>query len=143
VTKKGRVADKSSKAKTDESRVPSVETYTIVADSAEKCETAASFSDSDANMQLQADKIKRISAGMFRKDIEDVKVGELFFMLGSPLKVNLEYEWVDLRPQITADLVDINVDLSNMLRRLVHLANPEFTEMRRPKVWQNIFCTSN
>ncbi|ELU08899.1 hypothetical protein CAPTEDRAFT_206971 [Capitella teleta] len=97
-------------------------------------------SESDAEIErdnssdLQTDKIKRLSTGMVRSDVEDIKVGEVFFMLGNPSKVTLEYEWIQLRPQVTPELVDFHSDLSNMLRRLVHLANPEFSDVRKPKI---------
>ena len=99
----------------------------------------------ESDLQAQVEKIDKIIGGLTRKEAEDIKAAELYVMLGNPQKLVLEYEWVPKKP--VDDIVELNTELTNMLRRLVHLAYTEFTDFRRIKnpvveYFHNILCKS-
>ena len=72
---------------------------------------------------------QQIRDGWTLKNASKVTMAELYLTLGNPAKVVLEYEWCEVVQ--TADILKVN--LANMLRRLVHLANTEFTDVGKSR----------
>ena len=56
----------------------------------------------------------------------------MYLLLGAPDKLMLDYEWVDIK--VHRDSVfEFNAKLTNMLRRLIHLAATEFADYSKNK----------
>ncbi len=58
-------------------------------------------------------------------------LSQIFLLLGSPDKLVLEYEWVDVK--VHKNVFEYNTSLTNMLRRLVQLAGTEFADYSKSK----------
>ena len=74
-------------------------------------------------------KIKLLKEGINRQDAAQFMVGDLCLLMGNPEKVNLMYEWVEHSPM--PDILEMG-SMTNMLRRLLHVASAEYSELRRP-----------
>ncbi len=58
----------------------------------------------------------------------------MYLLLGAPEKLMLEYEWVSMsRSRADSNLFELNTKLTNVMRRLVHLAATEFTDHSKNK----------
>ena len=56
----------------------------------------------------------------------------MYLLLGAPDKLVLEYEWVEIKVQ-SDSVFELNTKLTNMLRRLIHLAATEFADYSKNK----------
>ena len=78
------------------------------------------------------DILKKIHGGLVAANACKLSVAELYLMAGSPDHLCLRYAWIDkVKPP---DVVQLNIKLTNMLRRLVHLATNEFSDFRVKKI---------
>jgi hypothetical protein len=77
-------------------------------------------------------KLEMVRGGLVRKQAESIGVADLYLMMGGPDRVVLEYEWCDITPG--DEVSHLNNQLTNMLRRLVHLATTEFTDFKTRQV---------
>lgn len=75
------------------------------------------------------EKLELLREGVTAETAHMISVADLYLMMGNPEKIILEYEWVDLKP--VQDILDLG-HLTNMLRRLIHLASTEFTDFSKP-----------
>ena len=82
--------------------------------------------------ELEAkEKLKKLERGLTVSDCGSMTIAEVYMMTGCPKKLCLEYEWVEKKP--VEDIWELNKKLTNMLRRLVHLATTEFVEFKKTK----------
>ena len=65
-------------------------------------------------------------------------IAELYMMLGCPKRLCLEYDWVEKKTK--EDIWELNKKLTNMLRRLVHLATTEFIDFKKVKPAPPVSC---
>ena len=56
----------------------------------------------------------------------------MYLLLGAADKLVLEYEWVEIKAQ-SDSVFELNTKLTNMLRRLIHLAATEFADYSKNK----------
>lgn len=71
----------------------------------------------------------RIRKGWSLGDCESLTLAELYLMFGEGGKLKVEYDWCDIKPASVLALQQ----LTNLLRRLVHLATTEFTDFSKLK----------
>ncbi|XP_013378859.1 protein cramped-like isoform X2 [Lingula anatina] len=83
----------------------------------------------ESNEEQRRSEVERFRNGWTLQEAENLSIAHIHLILGSPEKLVLEYEWEE--PNETPHLE--NASLSNMLRRLVHLAMSEFTDFSKPK----------
>ena len=76
-------------------------------------------------------KIEMFREGLNRTMADQFTLADLYLMMGNPEKIMLEYDWVDIVD--TPDILDLS-HVTNMLRRLIHLASSEFTDFNKPKL---------
>ena len=77
------------------------------------------------------DRVEKLRGGITKDTAEDVTVGQLYLMMGDPQKMVLQYEWTDVVK--TPDIVSCNQRLTNMLRRLIHIATTEFIDLNKSR----------
>lgn len=80
------------------------------------------------------------TSGWTRNNSEHISVVLLMLPSSSVNKLTLEYQWEDRLPtpelsSVTMSLM--NNKLTNMLRRLIHLASTEFTDFNKKQNRQN------
>ena len=80
---------------------------------------------------LRKERIELLRQGWDLKSAEGLTIGELYLLLGCPEKLTLEYDWVDLVKN--DNIMQMNLALTNMLRRLVQLATTEFSDFSKTK----------
>ncbi|XP_064608359.1 protein cramped-like isoform X2 [Liolophura sinensis] len=71
----------------------------------------------------------RIRKGWSLGDCESLTLAELYLMFGEGGKLKVEYDWCEIKPASVLALQQ----LTNLLRRLVHLATTEFTDFSKLK----------
>ena len=76
-------------------------------------------------------KLSKLERGLTTSDCGSMTIAEVYMMSGCPKKLCLEYEWVEKKA--SEDIWELNKKLTNMLRRLVHLATTEFVEFKKTK----------
>lgn len=77
------------------------------------------------------DRVEKLRNGITKDTAEDVTVGQLYLMMGDPQKMVLQYEWTDMVK--TPDVISCNQRLTNMLRRLIHIATTEFIDLSKSR----------
>lgn len=81
--------------------------------------------------EIQAQtKLDTFREGLLLKDCASVTALEVYMMMGCPQKVVLEYDLVEAEQ--AEGILELN-KLTNMLRRLVHLASTEFIDFKKSK----------
>lgn len=95
-------------------------------------ETPSVSGPSESNQSSDGnEKVQLLHKGLTRKEAGQFSIAELCLMTGSPGKIQLFYEWVDI--VVVPDILQLNTLLTNKLRRLIHLASTEFTDFRKMK----------
>ena len=95
-------------------------------------ETTVNKNDGLSEEELEAmEKLRKLERGLTVSDCGSMTIAEVYMMTGCPKKLCLEYEWVEKK--VTEDIWELNKKLTNMLRRLVHLATTEFVEFKKAK----------
>lgn len=97
--------------------------------------SSSGVDEEEDEKETEEQKLERFQKGWRKSEAGELTVAELYLMFGSPEKVILQYEWVDLVQ--TQDVLQLNQNLTNMLRRLVHLATTEFADFRKSKPSKN------
>ena len=72
-------------------------------------------------------KVRLLKEGLSSETGDIISVGDIFLIMGKPEKFTLRYGWLDKYP--THKIADFNENVTNMLRRLVHLAKLEYGEL--------------
>lgn len=86
----------------------------------------ASNEENSVENNLKREELKR---GWNSSRGESVTIAELYLMFGSDSKLSLEYDWVD-KPSLSQTNY-LTAQLTNMLRRLIHLATMEFSDFSK------------
>ena len=76
------------------------------------------------------EKVERVRRGVNRSAATDVTAAEVYLMRGAPRNVVLEYDW---RPVAPSGGGGGAACITNMLRRLIHLATTEFCDLIQTK----------
>ncbi len=100
-----------------------------------KSVSGASGSKND-DMSEDYEDLEKYRDGWVQSSADKMTLAEVHLLLGSPDKLVLEYEWVDVAPP-SREIVQMNTNITNMLRRLVHLATTEFTDFSKVKPVSN------
>lgn len=97
------------------------------------CETACDLNSNNKPVVscVVTEKLEALKEGVVRSKAEMLTIADIFLMMGSPQKIVLEYEWVEM--VVTPDFLDMG-HVTNMLRRLIHLATSEFSDFTKPKL---------
>ena len=87
--------------------------------------------DAMAKEAAKKERLVKLQEGWTKEQAQGLTIAEVYLMLGCPEKLTLEYDWVD---KVKNDnVLQMNLTLTNMLRRLVQLATTEFADFSKCK----------
>lgn len=137
------LTDKNSENKSGRSTVTQQNANVQVDNEAPADKDAQEKDEKASAEELKKERVAKLREGWNLKEAEGLTIAELYLLMGCPEKLCLEYDWVDLVKN--QNVIQMNLALSNMLRRLVQLATTEFSDFskNKPVSWRPYILSSN